>query len=62
MQAETCERLSQANDSLSARALSLADEAEREKRKMQARLEKEIEHLNTQLEGSREDLDDIRAR
>jgi archaellum component FlaC len=61
-QAETCERLSQANDSLSSRALTLADEAEQEKRKMQKKLEKEIDDLKAELDGSKEDLDDIRAR
>ena len=61
-QAETCERLSAANDALSTRALTLADEAEREKRSLQKRLQDEIEELKKKVENAQEDADEQRTR
>ena len=61
-QAETCERLSQANDQLSARALALADEAEREKRALQRRLQDELAVLRKQLDEAQEDADEQKTR
>lgn len=59
---ERIERLSEANDILSQRALTLADEMEQEKRVAHAKLEKEIESLRKQLKASDERVDDERAR
>jgi predicted RNase H-like nuclease (RuvC/YqgF family) len=59
---EHVERLGEANDILSQRALTLADEMEQEKRVAHARLEREIESLRKQLKASDERVDDERAR
>ncbi|KAL7416620.1 Up-regulated during septation-domain-containing protein [Mrakia frigida] len=61
-QIEACDSLSEANESLSTRALTLADEAAQEKRAMQIRLEAEIERLRTEITKIRDDMDDQRAR
>lgn len=55
-------RLSEANDILSQRALTLADEMEREKKLAHGRLEREIESLKKQLKSSDDRIDEERAR
>lgn len=61
-QAETCARLSKANEALSTRALTLADEAEQEKRVLQKRLQDEIEEFKRRVEEAQEDVDEQRTR
>lgn len=61
-QQERVERLAEANDILSQRALTLADEMEQEKRVAHAKLEKEIESLRRQVKASDERVDEERAR
>ncbi|KAK4687380.1 hypothetical protein P7C73_g2748, partial [Tremellales sp. Uapishka_1] len=61
-QAETCDRLSEANDSLSARALTLAEDAEEEKRTLQRKLEGEIEALKKKLRDAEEDVDEAHSK
>ena len=61
-QQERVERLAEANDILSQRALTLADEMEQEKRVAHAKLEKEIESLRRQVKASDERVDVERAR
>jgi chromosome segregation ATPase len=50
-QNEHVHRLAEANDILSQRALTLADEMDQDKRVAHAKLEKEIESLRKQLKG-----------
>jgi hypothetical protein len=59
---ETVTRLNTTNESLSARALSLADDAERERGVMKKRLEGEIESLKKELGEAREEADEQRGR
>jgi len=61
-QNEHVHRLAEANDILSQRALTLADEMDHDKRVAHAKLEKEIESLRKQLKVSDEKVDDERAR
>ncbi len=61
-QAEVCDRLSEANDKLSAKALIMADDGEQEKAAMRTKLEREIELLRVRLRGAEDDLDEARAR
>jgi hypothetical protein len=61
-QNEHIQRLSEANDILSQRALTLADEMEQDKRVAHSKLEREIESLRKLLKASDEKVDDERAR
>jgi len=61
-QNEHVHRLAEANDILSQRALTLADEMDQDKRVAHAKLEREIESLRKQLKASDEKVDDERAR
>lgn len=61
-QAEICERLGEANDKLSQRALNLAEEAEQGKQAVQMRLEKEVKELKTQLKETENEMDDVLGR
>jgi hypothetical protein len=61
-QSETCDRLSEANDKLSQKALLMAEDAEQEKKAMQAKLEREIVHLKTQLQASEDSMEDMQLR
>ncbi|WWD16501.1 hypothetical protein CI109_100927 [Kwoniella shandongensis] len=57
-QQETCNRLSEANDALSARALELAQVAEDEKRALQNK----VEEMKGTLKGCEDDADEERAK
>lgn len=59
---EACTRLTEANDSLSARALTLAEEAEQEKKALRDRLQDEIDALRIKLRESEEDADEQKMR
>jgi methanogenic corrinoid protein MtbC1 len=59
---DSVSRLTEANDILSQRALTLADEMEQEKKTMQVKLEREIDTLRKQLKASEDRVDDERAR
>ncbi|ODN97471.1 hypothetical protein L198_04038 [Cryptococcus wingfieldii CBS 7118] len=61
-QMETCNRLSEANDTLSARALELAQVAEDEKRALQQKLQGELEETKRKLNRVEEDADEDRAK
>ncbi|WVQ74622.1 hypothetical protein IAR50_004223 [Cryptococcus sp. DSM 104548] len=61
-QMETCNRLSEANDTLSARALDLAQVAEDEKRALQQKLQGELEDLKRKVKEVEEDADEDRAK
>jgi hypothetical protein len=59
---EARERLAEANASLSARALTMADDFEREKKALRDRLEDEIEALKIRVKESEEDADEQKMR
>jgi predicted RNase H-like nuclease (RuvC/YqgF family) len=61
-QADICDRLSEANDKLSQRALLLAQDTEQEKKAIQAKLEREIAELQAQLQANEGDLEDMQSR
>lgn len=58
--AASCDRLAEVNDSLSARTLSLAEEAEQEKKVLRDRLQDEIDGLKTRLREAEEDADEAK--
>lgn len=58
--AASCDRLTEVNDSLSARTLSLADEFESEKKALRDRLQDEIEGLKSRLREAEEEADEAR--
>lgn len=58
----TCDRLSEANDTLSAKALTMAEEAEQEKRVLQRRLQDEIDALKKRLEECEEEVEEQKTR
>jgi len=59
---EACKRLTEANGSLSARALTLAEEAEQEKKALRDRLQDEIDDLRIKLREAEEDADEQKMR
>ncbi|WRT65708.1 uncharacterized protein IL334_002655 [Kwoniella shivajii] len=61
-QLETCSRLSEANDTLSAKALDLAQVAEEEKSSLANKLYNEIDDLKRKLKGTEDDADEERAK
>ncbi|WVQ93428.1 hypothetical protein IAU59_000499 [Kwoniella sp. CBS 9459] len=61
-QKDTFARLQEANDTLSARALDLAQVAEEEKAALSGKLGSEIEDLKKKLKGIEEDADEERAK
>ncbi|KAK8861587.1 hypothetical protein IAR55_002410 [Kwoniella newhampshirensis] len=61
-QQETCNRLSEANDTLSAKALELAQAAEDEKRALQSKLQGEVDEMRVKLKECEEDADEERAK
>ncbi|WVR03808.1 hypothetical protein IAU60_000804 [Kwoniella sp. DSM 27419] len=61
-QLATCARLTEANDSLSARALDMAQSAQEEKTGLTAKLSTEIEELRRKLRACEEDADEERAK
>ena len=60
--ADDIQRLTQANNTLSAQTLSLAEDAEGDKKAMQQKLHDEIESLRKQLEDAQEEIDEARTR
>jgi hypothetical protein len=61
-QRETVNRLAQANDTLSAKALSLAEDAEEEKRTLSRKLGEEVDGLKKMLSEVQEEADELRMR
>lgn len=61
-QTETCNRLSEANDTLSARALELAQVSEDEKKALGGKLMGEVEELKKKLQECQEDADEERNK
>lgn len=61
-QTETCNRLSEANDTLSARALELAQVSEDEKKALGDKLMGELEELRKKLQECQEDADEERNK
>lgn len=59
---EAQERLVESNASLSARALTMADDFEKEKRALRDRLQDEIEALKVRVRESEEDADEQKMR
>jgi uncharacterized coiled-coil DUF342 family protein len=59
---ETCERLTAANDALSAKALSLAEEAETERRELSKKWQEEMEEMRKRLDEAHEEIDEARNR
>lgn len=61
-QKDATERLERANNDLSTRALSLADDAEAERTSLTKRLQDEIAAVKRQMASTQEDADEERAR
>ena len=59
---ETCDRLAAANDVLSAKALSLAEDAESERRSLTKKWSEEVETLKKRLEEAQEEADEGKFR
>jgi len=59
---ETCDRLTAANDVLSAKALTLADEAEQERRSLAKKWQEEIDSLKQKLDDAQEEVDEAKHR
>jgi len=59
---ETCDRLTAANDVLSAKALSLAEDAEHERRTLTKKWTEEVDALRKRLEDAQEEADEGRTR
>jgi hypothetical protein len=59
---ETCERLTAANDVLSAKALSLAEDAEQERRRLTKKWTEEVEALRKHLADAQEEADEGKFR
>jgi hypothetical protein len=59
---EECDRLAEANATLSARALTMAEDAEQEKKALRDRLQEEIEALKIRVRESEEDADEQKMR
>ncbi|KAJ3573692.1 hypothetical protein NP233_g2264 [Leucocoprinus birnbaumii] len=60
-QAETCTQLSQANDTLSARTLTLAEEAASAPEKVRKQLEGQISELKAKLEKAEGEIEDMKT-
>ena len=58
--AASCDRLTEVNDSLSARTLSMAEELEVEKKVLRDRLQDEIEALKGRLREAEEEADEAK--
>lgn len=61
IQAETCRQLSEANDSLSARTLSLAEEAAAAPEAVRAQLEKQLADCRAELKQTQDDIHAMRT-
>lgn len=59
---ETCDRLSAANDALSAKALSLAEDAEQERRNLGKKWQDDFDEMKRKLDEAQEDADDAKTR
>ena len=59
---EACDRLAEANATLSSRALTMAEDAEQEKKALRDRLQEEIEALKIRVRESEEDADEQKMR
>lgn len=60
-QAETCRQLSEANDSLSARTLSLAEEAASAPEAVRVQLEKQLAECKIELKQTQDDIHAMRT-